>query len=104
MIFIIKWRSTPSFWAATKSDALRPDCVPVLKSHILPLIPGLDEGLKDGIRVLDVGCGRGWALNLLATWFPNSRFVGMDLSEEAIEFACAEAEERGNKNASFIAR
>jgi 2-polyprenyl-3-methyl-5-hydroxy-6-metoxy-1,4-benzoquinol methylase len=78
--------------------------LPVLKSHILPLVPGLDKRLKDGIRVLDVGCGRGRALNLLATWFPNSRFVGIDLSEEAIEFACVEAEERGNKNASFIAR
>jgi len=33
--------------------------LPVLKSHILPLVPGLDERLKDGIRVLDVGCGRG---------------------------------------------
>jgi cyclopropane fatty-acyl-phospholipid synthase-like methyltransferase len=77
---------------------------PVLKSHSLPLVPGLDERLEDGIRVLDVGCGRNRALNLLAAWFPNSRFVGIDLSEEAIEFACVEAEERGNKNASFIAR
>ena len=32
--------------------------LPVLKSHILPLVPGLDKRLKDGIRVLDVGCGR----------------------------------------------
>jgi methyltransferase family protein len=44
------------------------------------------------------------ALNLLATWFPNSRFVGIDLSEEAIKFARVEAEQRGNKNVSFIAR
>jgi hypothetical protein len=29
--------------------------LPVLKSHILPLVPCLDERLKDGIRVLDVG-------------------------------------------------
>jgi methylase of polypeptide subunit release factors len=35
-------------------------------------------------------------LNLLATWFPNSSFVGIDLSEEAIKFARAEAEQRGN--------
>jgi len=63
--------------------------LPVLKSHILPLIPGLDKRLKEGSRVLDVGCGRGLALNLLATWFPNSRFVGIDLSEEAIKFARA---------------
>jgi len=78
--------------------------LPALKNHILPLVPGLDERLKDGIRVLDVGCGRGRALNLLATWFPNSRFVGIDLSEEAVKFAGVEAKERGNENASFIAR
>ena len=54
--------------------------------------------------VLDVGCGRGRTFNLLATWFPNSRFVGIDLSEEAIKFARVEAEQRGNKNVSFIAR
>ena len=35
---------------------------------------------------------------------PNSRLVGIDLSEEAIKFARVEAEQRGNKNVSFIAR
>jgi 2-polyprenyl-3-methyl-5-hydroxy-6-metoxy-1,4-benzoquinol methylase len=78
--------------------------LPVLKSHILPLVPGLDERLKDGIRVLDVGCGRGRALNLLANWFPNSQFIGIDLSEEAIKIARVEADRQGNKNVSFIAR
>jgi 2-polyprenyl-3-methyl-5-hydroxy-6-metoxy-1,4-benzoquinol methylase len=78
--------------------------LPVLKSHILPLVPGLDERLKDGIRVLDVGCGRGRALNLLANWFPNSQFIGIDLSEEAIKVARVEADRQGNKNVSFIAR
>jgi hypothetical protein len=29
--------------------------LPVLKSYILPLVPGLDERLKYGIRILDVG-------------------------------------------------
>ena len=33
-----------------------------------------------------------------------ARLEGIDLSEEAVEFACVEAEERSNKNASFIAR
>jgi 2-polyprenyl-3-methyl-5-hydroxy-6-metoxy-1,4-benzoquinol methylase len=78
--------------------------LPVLKSHILPLVPGLDERLKDGIRVLDVGCGRGRALNLLANWFPNSQFIGIDLSEEAIKIARVEADRQGNKNVGFIAR
>jgi tRNA G46 methylase TrmB len=43
-------------------------------------------------------------LNLLANCFPKSQFVGIDLSEEAIKFACVEAEQRDNKNVSFIAR
>ena len=30
-----------------------------LESHILPLVPGLADRLAEGIRVLDLGCGRG---------------------------------------------
>jgi SAM-dependent methyltransferase len=78
--------------------------LPALESHILPLVPGLIERLEAGIRVLDAGCGRGQAVNLLAARFPNSRFVGYDLSAEAIDFARAEARRRGNGNATFEAR
>lgn len=57
---------------------------------ILPSVPGIVKKLEKGIDVLDLGCGRGKALNLMARVFPNSRFVGYDLSEEAIEFARSE--------------
>ncbi len=75
--------------------------LPALTDHILPLVPGLIERLKDGIDVLDVGCGSGRALNLMARTFPNSHFVGYDLSEEAIARARAEAQEHGITNAHF---
>lgn len=78
--------------------------LPVLREHILPLVPGLIERLQRGIRVLDVGCGRGRALNLMADWFKNSRFVGYDLSEEAIGFARNEAEQQEHGNARFEVR
>jgi 2-polyprenyl-3-methyl-5-hydroxy-6-metoxy-1,4-benzoquinol methylase len=78
--------------------------LPVLRDHILPLVPGLIERLEAGIRVLDVGCGRGRALNLMAGWFPNSRFVGVDLSNEAIAFARHEAERQGHGNIAFTPR
>jgi SAM-dependent methyltransferase len=58
--------------------------LPALIEQILPLVPGLLGRLEEGIRVLDLGCGRGKALNLMARRFHNSRFVGYDLSEEAI--------------------
>jgi hypothetical protein len=74
-----------------------------LESHILPLVPGLMDHLGNGIRMLDVGCGRGRVLNKLAGLYPDSRFVGMDLSEEAIEYARAEASRAGHDNIEFVA-
>ncbi len=75
--------------------------VAALTDSILPLVPGLTERLEAGIDVLDVGCGSGRALNLLARKFPNSRFVGYDFSEEAIARARTEAEERGATSVHF---
>jgi 2-polyprenyl-3-methyl-5-hydroxy-6-metoxy-1,4-benzoquinol methylase len=74
-----------------------------LESHILPLVPGLTDQLAQGIRVLDVGCGRGRILNRLAELYPRSAFLGMDLSPDAIEFARAEASAKGLTNLAFAA-
>jgi SAM-dependent methyltransferase len=62
-----------------------------LIAAILPLVPGLKEKLEAGIDVLDVGCGSGRAINLLARNFPNSRFKGCDFSAEGIGAARDEA-------------
>ena len=59
--------------------------------HIVPLIPGLNTILKDGINVLDIGCGSGNALNALATYYSKSAFVGCGLLEAAILSANSEA-------------
>jgi ubiquinone/menaquinone biosynthesis C-methylase UbiE len=75
--------------------------VAALTDHILPLVPGLSERLQEGIDVLDVGCGSGRAMNLMARKFPNSRFLGYDFSEEAISRARAEAQEHGTTNVRF---
>ncbi len=74
-----------------------------LQSHILPLVPGLADRLERGARALDAGCGSGRTLNRLAELFPNSRFVGMDLSKEAIRAAREEASKKGLKNVEFVA-
>lgn len=75
--------------------------VPALETDILPLVPGLTERLSGGIHVLDIGCGRGRALNKLAGLFPRSQFTGYDLSEKAIRYASQEARALGNENVSF---
>lgn len=38
-------------------------------------------------RLLEVGCGPGWGLELISRLEPGSSFVGLDLSPRAIEFA-----------------
>ncbi|HVE66489.1 MAG TPA: class I SAM-dependent methyltransferase [Thermoanaerobaculia bacterium] len=74
-----------------------------LESHVLPLVPGLTERLERGILWLDAGCGSGRILNRLAELFPKSRFVGMDLSQEATRAGRDEASARGSKNVEFVA-
>ncbi|QDU36247.1 hypothetical protein Mal4_05310 [Maioricimonas rarisocia] len=78
--------------------------VAALHDHILPLVPDLGDRLQEGIDVMDVGCGAGRALNLLAETFPSSRFVGVDFSEEAIEMGRQLARDRGLTNTEFIVR
>jgi SAM-dependent methyltransferase len=69
-----------------------------LEEHIVPVVPGLRERLTAGIDVLDVGCGCGRALLRLAEVFPASRFMGFDLSPEAIRTLRVEAAQRGLTN------
>lgn len=72
-------------------------------------LPSVDQGrmaqrLRQGARVLDVGCSRGVAVLLLAAAFPRSRFLGVDISGEAVAAARAEARRLGLDNARFEAR
>ncbi|HET9438303.1 MAG TPA: methyltransferase domain-containing protein [Gaiellaceae bacterium] len=76
----------------------------VLFSHILPLVPGMAERLEEGASLLDLGCGRGRALLLLAERFPASSFRGYDLSSDAIAYATTQARERGLENVTFEQR
>lgn len=75
----------------------------LLIKGFLPAAKGLPERLQAGIRVADVGCGTGHAVNLMAREFPDSRFVGYDLGEDAIGRAVAEARAMGLANARFEA-
>ena len=91
----------PRFHAVMAEDSGQ-SVLSSLESHIVPLVPGLDQALAAGIRVLDVGCGSGRIMNRLAEIYPNSHFRGVDLSTEAIELARAEASSKGLRNTEFV--
>ncbi len=71
---------------------------------VLPLVHGLEERLVQGIDVLDVACGTGHAINVMAERFPLSRFVGYDLLDDAIESARDESSALGLTNTKFEMR
>ncbi|HVM00650.1 MAG TPA: class I SAM-dependent methyltransferase [Egibacteraceae bacterium] len=73
-----------------------------LLTSTLDLMPGMRERLSAGIDVLDVGCGSGRAVHLLAREFPHSRVTGYDFSEEAVGRARREAADLGLANATFV--
>jgi 2-polyprenyl-3-methyl-5-hydroxy-6-metoxy-1,4-benzoquinol methylase len=72
-----------------------------LTNQILPLIPEINDKLSNGIKVLDIGCGRGHAINLMGKAFPKSKFTGCDISREGISSAKEEAKNLGLTNVQF---
>lgn len=75
-----------------------------LVDTLLPLVPGLPEALERGIRVLDVGCGSGFALIEMARTFPESRFTGYDLCPDAVERGVENARALGLANIELVVR
>ncbi len=98
----VPYEKFPRFHEVMAEDSGQ-SVVSSLETHILPVVPGLADRLASGIRVLDVGCGRGRVLIRLAGLFPKSRFVGKDLSEEAIAGARREASAAGLTNIELVA-
>jgi 2-polyprenyl-3-methyl-5-hydroxy-6-metoxy-1,4-benzoquinol methylase len=86
---------------AVMAEASNQGTVIPLIDGVLPLVPELTQALQNGIEVLDLGCGSGKALNLLAATFPQSRFTGYDFSSETIATATAEAQRHKLTNVKF---
>lgn len=72
-----------------------------LENDVLPRIPDLMGRLQAGIDVLDIGCGFGRTLLRLASRYPRSRFVGLDLAAEPVLAARIEADRGGLRNVRF---
>ena len=72
---------------------------------VIPALDGVEEKLRRGARVVEIGCGGGVALIALAQAYPASHFEGLDPSHHAIERARRATADGGPANVSFqIAR
>ncbi len=61
----------------------------------IPALTGIEEKLKTGAKVADVGCGHGASTMIMAQAFPNSTFYGFDNHQASIETAQKKAEDAG---------
>lgn len=66
-----------------------------LVEYWLPAMPDVVDRLREGGRALDVGCGTGHVSLALASAFPASRFLGVDIHGDSIDRARRLAQERG---------
>jgi SAM-dependent methyltransferase len=67
----------------------------------IPALEGVEDKLKHGAKVADIGCGHGASTILLAKAFPNSEFVGYDYHEPSILTARQRAKDADAGNARF---
>ena len=69
------------------------------KAHLvpewIPALGGVEEKLRKGARVADVGCGYGASTIVMANAYPASRFVGFDYHPQSVETARRRAAEAG---------
>lgn len=57
---------------------------------------------SDRLRYLELGCGQGFGLCLIASAYPDIQFVGVDFSPEHIAHARSLAERSGLENVTFL--
>jgi SAM-dependent methyltransferase len=73
----------------------RPGYAANLTSAWIPALDGVEDRLRAGARVADVGCGHGSSTLLLAEAYPESTVVGFDYHEASIDIARKRAAEAG---------
>jgi 2-polyprenyl-3-methyl-5-hydroxy-6-metoxy-1,4-benzoquinol methylase len=61
----------------------------------IPSLSGVEEKLKKGGKVADIGCGHGSSTIIMAQAYPNSKFWGFDNHPKSIETARERAKDAG---------
>jgi SAM-dependent methyltransferase len=80
----------------------RPGYIANLVANWIPALEGVEDKLKEGAKVADIGCGLGASTILMAQAYPNSEFVGFDYHDGSIEKARERAKSAGvNGNIKF---
>ncbi|GEL19502.1 class I SAM-dependent methyltransferase [Pseudonocardia asaccharolytica] len=82
---------------------LYPGCerffAPSYRNHLvtswIPALDGVEDRLRDGATVADIGCGHGASTLVMAEAYPASRFVGFDPHPDSVTAARKRAADAG---------
>lgn len=73
----------------------RPNYIGYLVGDWIPALEGVEEKLRAGAKVADVGSGHGASTIIMAQEYPNSTFTGFDYHDASVSVARKAAEEAG---------
>jgi 2-polyprenyl-3-methyl-5-hydroxy-6-metoxy-1,4-benzoquinol methylase len=73
----------------------RPNYIANLTSSWIPALDGVEDKLKRGAKIADIGCGLGASTILMAKAYPKSKVYGFDYHQQSIEMARAAADREG---------
>ena len=73
----------------------RPGYAANLVDHWIPALDGVEDKLRTGAKVADIGCGLGASTILMAEAYPQSTFVGFDYHDASIALARTAAASAG---------
>jgi ubiquinone/menaquinone biosynthesis C-methylase UbiE len=76
----------------------RPGYIANLVPSWIPALDGVEDKLRVGAKVADIGCGLGASTILLAREYPNSAITGSDYHDRSIEIARKRAGDAGVAN------
>jgi ubiquinone/menaquinone biosynthesis C-methylase UbiE len=97
----VSWGDHDSCLFCGVEKFFRPGYKANLVSAWIPALDGVDEKLKKGGKVADIGCGYGASTMVMAESYPKSEFFGYDFHHPSIMHARKTAQESGLPNVKF---
>ena len=83
----VRWGDHAGCLFCATGAFFRPGYVNNIVQNWIPALDGVDQKLRRGARVADVGCGVGFSTLLMADAYPASSFVGYDFHAPSIDEA-----------------
>lgn len=91
----VRWGDDSGCLFCATGAFFRPGYVNNIAQTWIPALDGMEDRLRAGASVADIGCGVGFSTLLMAEAYPQSRFIGYDFHEPSIEEARRHAEAHG---------